>query len=756
MIPKYNLYQLGWNDFQQLCLTIIREVLSQTVESFLDSNDAGQDGAFAGIWNPNGGENISGRFVIQCKFTIKDGMTLKSSDLLDEIPKAKRLVNEGLCDCYVLMTNAGLSGQQSMRIKSLFKGVGVKHVLIYGSSWICQQIQENKRLRMLVPRIYGLGDLSEVLDERAYSQARSLLESLREDLSKVVVTSAYQKAATALDTHGFVLLIGEPAAGKTTIASLLAMAALDQWGAFTLKLDDPSNVIQRWNPDNPSQFFWVDDAFGVTQYESYLVHGWNHVLPQIRTMLRKGAKIVMTSRDYIYNRARKDLKEGAFPLLSESQVVIDVHDLSVGEKRQILYNHLKLGRQPGEFRTAIKPYLEYVADHPRFIPETARRLADPIFTDSLSINRYGLEQFTDKQDRFLQDVLRGLDDDTKAGLALIYMRNDELESPVEIEESERNALDRLGSTLGGCLAALEAMNGGLAQHTHLNGSAVWRFRHPTIGDAFSRILIQSPELLGIYVQGSPSAKLVGQVTCGDVGMEHAVAIPKTLFPLMLERLRELSTEKHKSWHQQWEARRHLFGFLTTRCSAEFLSLYINRYQEILDSVSQPGLMLSAVPEVHLAVRLHELSLLPEDRRKMFVSKVTEYAVEGEDLYALDSPQIRKLFTDDEFEELRTRIENELLPKISEVRHDWQSNRGSTETEEERMEPLLESFRTLKREFGSDPEIGSAIELEIHLAEEWISDHREDEPKDKPERKLGNVQSSDRTNESRSIFDDIDK
>src|SRR3990167_5864489 len=97
-------------------------------------------------------------------------------------------------------------------------------------------------------------------------------------------------------------------------------------------------------------------------------------------MLRKGAKIVMTSRDYIYNRARKELKESAFPLLKESQVVIDVHDLSADEKRQILYNHLKLGKQPHSFRTEIKPYLEGVASHRRFIPETARRLADPLFT----------------------------------------------------------------------------------------------------------------------------------------------------------------------------------------------------------------------------------------------------------------------------------------------------------------------------------------------------------------------------------------
>jgi hypothetical protein len=271
----YDLHSLGWHSFQQLCLTIAREILGQTVESFLDSNDGGRDGAFTGIWTLHGHESFTGRFVIQCKFTGKRDYNLRASDLSDELVKAKRLVNEGRCDCYILLTNAGLSGREAEKIENLYRRAGAKQVLLYGSMWMCQQIQESKRLRMLVPRVYGLGDLSQILDERAYAQAHALLASLREDLSKVVVTGAYKRAAAALDKHGFVLLTGEPAAGKTTIASLLAMAALDQWNASTLKLDEPAKVVEHWNPDEPSQFFWLDDAFGVTQYESDLVRGWN-------------------------------------------------------------------------------------------------------------------------------------------------------------------------------------------------------------------------------------------------------------------------------------------------------------------------------------------------------------------------------------------------------------------------------------------------------------------------------------------------
>ena len=39
-------------------------------------------------------------------------------------------------------------------------------------------------------------------------------------------------------------------------------------------------------------------------------------------------------------------------------------------------------------------------------------------------------------------------------------------------------------------------------------------------------------------------------------------------------------------------------------------------------------MLSAVPEVGLAVRLHEFGLLPEENRRKFVRTVSEYAVDG--------------------------------------------------------------------------------------------------------------------------------
>jgi hypothetical protein len=133
----YDLHNLGWHSFQQLCLTIVREVFGQTIESFLDSADAGRDGAFTGTWTPIGGEALSGRFVVQCKFTAKRDKNLSRTDLTDEAIKVSRLVQTGRCDCYILMTNAGLSGSSSEDVEELLSDAGVNQVRLFGSTWIC-------------------------------------------------------------------------------------------------------------------------------------------------------------------------------------------------------------------------------------------------------------------------------------------------------------------------------------------------------------------------------------------------------------------------------------------------------------------------------------------------------------------------------------------------------------------------------------------------------------------------------------------
>ncbi len=751
----YDLHHLGWFGFQELCNSIAREVLGQTSMTFLESADGGRDGCFSGKWQNTTGENYYGEFVIQCKFKTRRNENLKFADIQDEIIKAQKLVSSNLCDTYILMTNAGVSAPMAAKIQKTLKDVGVKQVLVFGSTWINSQIRENSKLRRLVPRIYGLGDLSEILDERVYDQGKVLLEYLKDELAKVVITSSYKKAANAIEEHGFVLLIGEPAAGKTTIASLLAMGALDQWKASTMKLETAEQVVKHWNPNNSGQFFWIDDAFGVTQYESTLSNRWNQAMPKIVAMLDKGVKIVMTSRDYIYNAAKKDLKKGAFPLLHESQVVIDVQNLTLNEKRQMIYNHMKMGKQTLFFKKEIKQYLEYIANHQRFIPEIARRIADPFFTKNLVISEFYLHNFINKQESFLLELIEELDKDSQAALALIYMNSEKLKSPLEIGDLETKAIEKLGSSLSGCINALEAMNGNMVQHLMIDDESIWKYKHPTIGDAFSKYIVRSPDMIEIYLHGSTVDKLLDQITCGDVKVKNAIIVPKKLFPLILDKLNSYkSTKKYKTEIlSEWGAKRTLFNFLAKRCSPNFLKLYVSNSPEVLIQITNPSKFLDYSPEVSLALTLFSNDLLPENSRKAFVSKISEYAIIGDNLFALSSDDIKVMFVENEYEELLQKIKAELLPKISELKEIWKARYDKDEDAGYHMLSLKENLETIEYEFSDQPTIVFEVNKELMEIEEWIKENTDDESNTELENLSGETEEQEEV--ERSIFDDID-
>ncbi len=206
---SYELHSLGWKAFQNLCITITADMWGQTVQSFFDSHDAGRDGAFHGKWQSKGEKTFEGSFTAQCKFTAKADLQIELHDLQDELKKAKRLAERGLADNYFLFTNARITGQKELAMRDAFLKIpGIKEFKAYGSERISGMIRESPRLRVLVPRVYGLGDLSQILDERACDQAREILTALGDDLAKFVITDAYQRSARALLENGFVLLLG--------------------------------------------------------------------------------------------------------------------------------------------------------------------------------------------------------------------------------------------------------------------------------------------------------------------------------------------------------------------------------------------------------------------------------------------------------------------------------------------------------------------------------------------------------------------
>lgn len=752
----YELHSLGWKAFQNLCATITADIWGQEIQTFADSRDGGRDGAFHGEWVSKDAESLSGSFAVQCKFTAQAGKLIKLSDLTDELGKARRLAEKGLSDNYILFSNSKLTGENEEKICEAFENIpGIKSAKCYGHEWITRTIQESSRLRMLVPRVYGLGDLSQILDERAYSQAQEILSSLGDDLGKFIITDAYRQSAKALVEHGFVLLLGEPMCGKSTIAAMLSMGALDEWGCSTVKVLDANDFVKHFNP-HEQQLFWVDDAFGSTQFDLNRTVGWNQAFPHVNAAIRRGSKVIFTSRDYIYRSAKKGLKESMLPVIRESQVVIHVENLTREEREQILYNHIRLGRQPRSYKTKLKPFLPNVAHNEKFSPEIARRLGDPLFTKELEVSRNGLLNFVERPLNLLREIIRTVDSGCLAALALVFMRGGYLLSPLKTTEDEEKALARLDSSVGGALTGLESLNGSLLVNSVHQGNYSWRFKHPTIRDAFAAEIVSKQDLMDIYVKGAPLDKLFEEISCGDLNIEGVkVVVPHNLYDVVIGKIKSADIG-------EWSTYRSLRRFLSYRCDRIFLERFIAEFPDFICSLSVEGYIFLN-PNLTIVTRLHNFGLLPEAERLKAVDSIRRLAVEVPDSSFLRE-DIRSLMTNEELSNILVSVEENLLPDLDYEVENWRGNYMGDCEPSEHFEQLRGALCDYSEEFKDNEVAYEQIDCAIGTIDWYIRELEDEHRRDFSgggfsgrHRKIPSIDPGARSIDfgTRSIFEDVD-
>ena len=746
----YELHSLGWKAFQELCATIMRELMGQHVQQFFDSRDGGRDGAFNGEWRPVKGARYRGQFTVQCKFSAKRDKQLSLKDLTDEKSKAERLAASGLATHYILMTSMNVTGVADEQICKSFTGLkGLRTCTVYGYEWICNVIRETPRLRMLVPRIYGLGDLSELLDERAKAQAREILSSMGDDLRKFVITESHQHSVRALSEHGFVLLLGEPAAGKSTIAASLAVAAIDRWQLSTFKIRNATEFLQHSNPHDQAQFFWVDDAFGATQFEHTAADEWNRAFPHLSAAIRRGARVLFTSRDYIFRAAREYLKESAFPLIKESQVVINVANLTSDERRQILYNHIRLGRQPKAFRSEIKCHLNEIAGNSDFKPEIARRLGDPIFTSGLTLTSDDLTDFVERPMDHLREVLQTLDSGSKAAIAMIFMRGGSLASPIRLTPEECRAAALIGGNTASVAKALNSLKESLVLLEIRDGRRFWKLKHPTIRDAFAANIAEDAELLDIYLAGATGERLLSEVSCGVSGIEGvAVVVPSDRYDRVLALLRSADTNDRAT-------RGQLHHFLRYRSDERFVREFVANNPAFIESL-KVGSYLSVISDVDALARLNQLGLLPTQKRRQVIRDIERLAIETPDAGFLER-KCRPLFRKGEVEKILGTVREELLPNLDWIVDNWRSDFdfGRDDDPESHFSPLTETLGSFRDAFEQDQEAVGEIDTALALIESAIDELVEEMP---PERDYDDDFGGSRVRSSmeRSVFDDVDQ
>jgi hypothetical protein len=649
LVSDFQLYTLGWKAFQDLCLAVAQECLKRPIQRFLPSHDGGRDGAFVGTWTE---DTDSGSSTIQCKFTSIPNSNLTLSHLADELVKIPALAAQGLVEDYILITNHPVSGVAAATIEQAFVTAGAKRFRVLGNDWLISQIEESARLRMLVPRLYGIGDLSNILDERAYEQARMILSSMGDTLKKLVVTDAHRQSVSAINRHGVVLLLGAPAAGKSTIGASLAVGAADLWGCLTVKPTSPDELRDRINP-NERQFFWIDDAWGATQYQRSGMDAWNQVLPHVAAALKAGSKFLITSRTYIWMAAKNDLKVSALPALSKSNVTIHVEKLTADEKAQIAYNHLKFGDQDKAFRAEIKEFLPAVVSGENFLPESARRLGNRLLSGQLKKTQAGVSEFFEKPSDFLLETVRSLSPHNRAALALLFVSSGRVSSPIADGPEAQLAMEAFGVTLASLRSAVLELNETLSLHAQDQTGVYWQFKHPTIGEAIGRYVAENPELVELYLRGAKPESLMAEVVCPGITLPGAlVVVPPTFYDLLVQRLSARPDSALRS-------------FLTTRANREFAVQLLAARPDLLELDIQLSqhYRIAIDSKADFLARMNKFGFLPEETRKLFTGELIKSVWERADASVLQYEYLREVLTPPEQSLMLSKVESLVLDQL---------------------------------------------------------------------------------------------
>jgi conflict system STAND superfamily ATPase len=675
--PDCRLHTLGWSAFQDLTLTVLRQVLGQTVEHFAQTNDGGRDGAFLGNWKPATGcgtdavEALEGPFVVQCKSVQAESATLVPSNIKAELSKVRELVDAGQCSVYILATNATVTGLTAGKIRQAAMAAGAQHVVVLEKTWFNAQIAENPTLRRHVPRLYGLGDLSQILDQRRYDQTGQLLSHLATDLAAFVPTKAYDLSLKMLLDENVVLVLGEPATGKSTVAAALATQAADSLGYGVVRIDNAAEFAAAWNPHEPNQLFWIDDAFGRHRYDEGRAEDWARRFDLVEAALSSGARFIFTSRDYIFRRAEKHLI-GISNQLRQNVVQVRPDDLSLLERQKILYNQLRYGDQPQSFLKAIKLQLGGIAASESFTPELARRLGSEIFTAKLDpTDEHSCGDFLERPLPFLLDVFGSLDDDSTSALALIYLEDDGLTAPMELSPLQESALAMLGGTKAGVRRALQSLNGTFVRMVSGATRPRWHFLQPTLAEAFAAYVGQDVALLDVFIAGLTAEIIQRLVDCGDTPEPSSglVFVPEYRHEAVA------AVFPGKNYDSSHHSMSYYVEFCAERCSDSFLQRLAEQHRDFMDKVSAvaqvdmtlPSLSEEVSSSLVLIDRLHQLGMLAPEQRDFVAERIVRSSIAECDPRWINSGEIARILTSAEVDEIRAGVRESGVESIERKR-----------------------------------------------------------------------------------------
>jgi hypothetical protein len=349
-------------DFELLVADLLGAELKRTFETFPRGRDGGID-LRARLGN--------GFHVVQCKHYANSSFST--------LERAARRERQALLQMklrprrYTFVTSRRLTASNKAKLSQALAPFVRDERAILGGEDVAALLRRHPRVERGHVKLWlrGAGALERIVNSDVLTRSEALLADIRAALPRYVQTSSFSEAHELLAEHNVVIIAGPQGVGKTTLAHLLLLDAV-QAGYTPYRVQ--ADVAEAWRlyRDDEPQVFFFDDFLGRTALFDSVRGDPRDLASFIRHVRRsETSRLVLATREYVLQKAKIEIEELQWQRLEADKYALTLARYSRLDRARIFYNHVYFSPEVDEIAIADllaeRAYLQ-VIEHPAYSP----------------------------------------------------------------------------------------------------------------------------------------------------------------------------------------------------------------------------------------------------------------------------------------------------------------------------------------------------------------------------------------------------